>query len=220
LSRPIYEPTLPRADAELGFSSRQLFRRPAPIAAEDAALWPWVLLNAGATTAPHNTWMPVPMEDISFDPSLVVEGDIFSWEVTDAGDAGNDRWQVTTHVEGFYEYELGTGWDQVTTNGTEPFGYAVQRLQPMLNDITLLEDIRASADWLRDDVDGDTSDLPGEMRDNPFLSSFGVLHCTGTTIWKPIAKQTTGVDRGLGPIKFWLAFRGASNNADWDTESV
>ena len=39
MTRPIYEPSLPRTDAVLGFGSDQLFRRPAPIGNRCAVLF-------------------------------------------------------------------------------------------------------------------------------------------------------------------------------------
>ena len=40
MSKPIYEPSLPRTDAELGYGRDQLFRRPAP--ATDIPPIPWI----------------------------------------------------------------------------------------------------------------------------------------------------------------------------------
>jgi hypothetical protein len=37
MTRPIYEPSLPRKDAELDYGSRQLFRRPAPL--NEGLIW-------------------------------------------------------------------------------------------------------------------------------------------------------------------------------------
>lgn len=39
MTRPIYEPSLPRQDAYLDFQQQQLFRRPAPVSAATAVAW-------------------------------------------------------------------------------------------------------------------------------------------------------------------------------------
>ncbi len=43
MTRPIFEPSLPRTDRKLGFSADQLFRRPAP--QTDAGIIPWARLK-------------------------------------------------------------------------------------------------------------------------------------------------------------------------------
>ena len=54
MSRPIYEPTLTREDARLGFGNDQLFRRPAPSGGQVIA-YAWILFEAFANI-PTNTW--------------------------------------------------------------------------------------------------------------------------------------------------------------------
>lgn len=39
MSRPVYEPSLPRTDAVLGFGRDQLFRRPAPVVEAGTIVW-------------------------------------------------------------------------------------------------------------------------------------------------------------------------------------
>ena len=62
MSRPIYEPTLTRTDAVLGFGNDQLFRRPAPTASgiftTSAYLDDWTFNGTGASI-PDNTWSAV-----------------------------------------------------------------------------------------------------------------------------------------------------------------
>lgn len=52
MTRPIYEPSLPRRDAELGFGSDQLFRRPAPLT---NTKWAW-LYNTNRLTSAAGTF--------------------------------------------------------------------------------------------------------------------------------------------------------------------
>ena len=64
MTRPIYEPSLPRTDAELGYGRDQLFRRPAPVAAGSGGVWAYMVWYDGqdlpATDAFPFQWTPPP----------------------------------------------------------------------------------------------------------------------------------------------------------------
>lgn len=188
------------------------------------SIFPWVWLQNGATTIPHNTEWPIPFEDLVYDPALVVKGDIFDWTITDAGDPGNDRFQLSSRMEGFYEVHLHTFWDQTTTNGTEDFAYFRQMLRIWNNaENSVLYENRSSADWLRDDINSThgLSDGPGEQFNNGNLNLHDVLYdAGGSNPWKPTARQTTGVNRGLSGIALLVIFRGVTNASEWTSETV
>jgi hypothetical protein len=215
VTQPVQEPSPQRVDSSLAWGERQLRRRPAPVCSAGGD--PWVFIDSGATTAPDNTWMPVPFEQICYDPGLVTQGDIFDWESTDVGDPGNDRWEVRCVLEGWYYEELITYWQNLGTDGSNDFGYAVHQERPFVSGVAavLYPELRASADWPKNDI---TSDF--EMLDNPYLRSSSRVWLPGDNKWKPQAKQTTGVDRDLSGIKFLLVYLGASDSSDWTCESV
>lgn len=56
MTRPIFEPTPARTDASLGYSSRQLFRRPAPTSGSSAYAWArFQRVNDSDINVPNNT---------------------------------------------------------------------------------------------------------------------------------------------------------------------
>lgn len=181
-------------------------------------LKPWVILGEGATTAPNSTWTPIPFADIAYDPTLVTKGAIFDWTITDTGDVGNNRFQVSTEVAGWYEWELVTSWDQVTSPGGTDHGYAVQRIT---FDSTIGfpfddSDMRNSADWL------DNAYAPSgfEMIDNPWLRGGGKVFVPANKVWLPTAKQVTGASRGLSGVLLRIQFERADAAASWTFETV
>lgn len=185
---------------------------------------PWIRLHNGSITIAHNTSLPVPADELQYDPALVTQGDIFDWEITDDGNPGNDRFQLKTLVEGFYYYSLTTVWDQVNTNGTEDFAYFQQKLLLRnTSDTTTFYDNRSSADWLRDDftTTHGASDAPGEQYANPYLTLTDTLYTAGTRVWKPTAIQSTGSSRGLGAdLGLFVMFIQNTDASTWTTESV
>jgi len=215
MTRPIYEPSLTRKDAELGFGNDQLFRRPAP---KTSFIPPWVALSEGATTVADNTSIPIPFADLTYDPNLVTQGVVFDWTITDAGDPGNDRYVLQTLVKGWFEWELITSWDEVATAGANDLGYAVQTITfdsvagfPF-DDVIL----KTSADWLA------TTYLEGlfEMLENPWLRGTGRIYMPGSRTWQLTAKQTTGSSRGFSGVLFRLWFMGADDAANWTFDTV
>lgn len=178
---------------------------------------PWIALSGGAATAPSGTVWPIPFADLTYDPALVTQGVIFDWAITDTGDTGNDRFELETLLEGWYEWELVTQWDQVTTGGTVEFGYAMQRISftPGLNSPFGDNDLRNSADWFDFDLHPEF-----EMVDNPWLRGGGVLFADGAKTWLPTATQVTGVDRGLSGILLRVVYRGADDSAGWTFATV
>ena len=185
---------------------------------------PWVWLHNGSITIANNTVLPVPADDLEYDPALVTQGDIFDWDITDAGNPGNDRFQLKTLVEGFYYFSLTTVWDQINTNGTQDFAYFQEHLRLRnLSDTTTFYDNRASADWLRDDITTThgTSAQPGEQYNNPFLTVTDILYTAGIRVWKPTAIQTTGSSRGLGAdLGLFVIFISTTDASAWTIESV
>jgi len=223
MTRPIYEPTPGRTDRALGFSSDQLFRRPAP--RTRGVCSEWIALQNGGTTIPTDTNFPVPFAELVYDPGVTTVGSspaTFDWDITDTGDPGNDRFELITRPEAWYEYNLRTGWDQVATNGTEPFAFFRHSLD--IKNISLTTSYYtnyASADWLRDDVDGGTSNNPGEQIGNQgFLNLSDVVYLAGNRIWKIEALQTTGVDRGLSGIELHVRMLCPTDSSEWVTELV
>lgn len=177
---------------------------------------PDLVISFGATIAPTDTWMPIPFEDLAYPPTTTL-GDIFSANVTDVGDTGQDRWEITTHEAGWYAYELVTAWDQVGTAGTEDFASVTQRVT--FNTVGgfafFNEDNRDAADW-----NSPTATTSFEIFDTSLLHSFYVLWVPASRVWKPSAIQRTGVDRGLSghAMKFW--FLGADDLSTWTFDSV
>ncbi len=153
------------------------------------------------------TWKPVPFSFLDYNPEIGVEFDIFSWEVTDTGDTGNDRYEVTSLVKGWYEWELFTAWDAVGTAGTLATGYAVQRLTWTVDTgFPYQQDYRASADW------PNTGNF--EMKDNAFLHDSGRILVPASKVWRPEARQVTGVNRGLtGEMR--ITYIEADTQSDW-----
>lgn len=223
MTAPIQEPNLYRHASGLQFGQNQLFRRPSP--SLPSAVNPWISLSDGATIAPASgAFMPIPLTILSFNPNLVTQGDIFDWTTTDTGDPGNFRFVLTTIPEGWYAYELVTVWDQVTTPGVNDLGAATQRIvwNPGLNSPFNDNDHRYSADWLSNTY------LEGnfEMLDNPwlrgnskvFIGPAGGGGAQSPREWLLTAKQTTGSDRGLSGVWFYVEYLGADDSAEWTFE--
>lgn len=62
MTKPVYEPSLERTDARLGFSANQLFRRPAPeveSSGTTSAFFDTWLFNGTGASIPDDTWSPV-----------------------------------------------------------------------------------------------------------------------------------------------------------------
>lgn len=185
---------------------------------------PWIRLCNGSISIAHNTELPVPADELQYDPALVTQGDIFDWEITDAGNPGVDRFRLITQQEGFYFYSLQTIWDQINTNGTEDFAYYQQklRLRNLVDSTTYYED-RASADWLRDDINSThgLSDAPGEQYGNPYLQQSDILYNGGIRVWHTTAIQSTGATRGLGAdLGLFVMYLQSTDLSTWTFESV
>lgn len=191
-------------------------------------LIPDLILSGGATTAAHDTEMPVPFSDYATPhtatgsgPTIIRSsalGSLFSLNITDDGDAGNDRFRVTSLIEGFWAGELITQWDQTSTGGSEEFGYAIQTLtwESVTGFGFSPTTFRDSSDWM----DADLHPL-FEFVDNSYLRTWMPPHYVpANKVWKFVAKQTTGVNRGLSGIsaKFW--FIAADSLAGWTSDSV
>lgn len=195
-----------------------------PIPGLVSGLNPWVAIFDGATTAADDTTMPIPFASIAYDPTLVTQGEIFDWSITDTGDTGNDRFVIESQLEGWYQYLLVTQWDQVATPGGEEHGSAEMRISwnPGLNSPFFDNDHRWSADW------NDPTLAPDffEMYDNPWLRGYGKVFVgpgAGSVIpreWLLTALQRTGASRGLSGVVFLLEFLGADDSASWTFDTV
>lgn len=224
--RPMKEKGPADKVAEHGFAIRQLQRRPAPVA---SGMWgiPDLILSGGATTAADNTEMPVPFPDYSTPhtaagsaPVVIssADGSLFSLNVSDDGDAGNDRFKVTTMVEGFWAAELITQWDQTSTGGTEEFGWVMQTLtwESVTGFGFSPTTFRDSSDWMDADVHPNF-----EFGPNSYLRTWMPPHYVpANKVWKFVGKQVTGVSRGLSGIsaKLWLIR--ADDLSTWTFDSV
>ena len=219
MTRPIYEPTPSRTDAYLGFGQDQLFRRPAPTPDTAGGANPWIVIFGGAASPTTGTWWPVPFENVAYDPALVTLGDIFDLTITDTGDPGNDRYEIITKVKGVYRAELVTQWDEVTTDGSNTYGYAVQNLffGGLPNSLLFPPEAhRGSADWPKNNTVSDH-----EMLDNPYLITNATIFSASTDFhWTPRGKQTTGVTRGLGGVKLYIEAMQYSDASTWTYDSV
>lgn len=72
MTRPIFEPSLPRTDAVLGYGSDQLFRRPAPLASSELPrLWTHSYNSTPISVTLHTAASPVAITsyDTSFEDS-------------------------------------------------------------------------------------------------------------------------------------------------------
>ena len=199
MTRPIFEPSTSRTEAKLGFGSDQLFRRPAP---RPALQWPQVILALGSTTAADNTWMPVPFTEYwkRNDPN----DEYFTLTQTDAGDPGNDRWQLSmaspSGTEGRYILDCVVLWDEVGSapcTGYEHLEVNFWNNSETINVCQIANDNawsceqsiyqRISALW---DAD-------------PFWGASGN---DGGVVCKPRARQTTGASRTLGGMYLKLTW--------------
>lgn len=222
MTQPIQEPSTDRALQGFAYARDQIFRRPAPVAAAAGGGLgiPDLIIANGGTTVNGNTWIPVPFEDLWY-PASTTLGDVFDAVVTDSGDPGNDRWEVSTDPEGWFAFELITEWDQTSTPSSTDFGAATQRMTwDTALGFTWAETYnRESADWL-----GDTSPAYEgfEMFDNSRLTQFRILHVPANKTWKPLGLHRTGAatSRGLSGIicKFW--YLGADDMSGWTVDSV
>lgn len=217
MTQPVQEPTTQRSVSGLDWGQSQLARRP-PIV--NAAGYPWIVIYDGSTTAPTNTWMPVPFTSLAYDPALVtLGGGIFDVDTTDTGDPGNTRYRIITAKKGVYYAELWTEWDNVAADGANDFGYAVQDMFHPAAPNSLLTNVeysRASADWPKNDT---TSDF--EMQDNNFLFSSWTVFLNQTNwAWDPYGKQTTGVDRDLSGIRLYIVALPYGDGTNWTFDSI
>lgn len=196
-----------------------------PIPGQQVGQFPWIALSDGATTAPDDTIMPIPFSTITYDPSLVTQGEIFDWAITDSGDVGIDRFVIESQPLGWYQYLLVTAWDQVTTPGGEEHGLAQQRItwNPALNSPFGDNDHRWSADW------NDPSLAPNffEMIDNPYLRGYGKVFIGpagggggNPREWILRAIQRTGASRGLTGVLFLLEYLGLDDSTGWTIDTV
>jgi hypothetical protein len=193
---------------------------PIPLPPSTAGLGPTIIIYGGGTTAASGTWMPIPFSVLGINPEAGIEGDYFSWSITDLGDTGNDRYEITTHEKGWYEWELVTHWDQTSTGGTISYGHAVQRITfDSVSGFSFDDsDLRNAADWLDTDLVGGSGSF--EMLDNPWLRGTGKIHVPGGRVWKPVAKQVTGTSRGLSGIQFRITYIETDLITDWTFEVI
>jgi len=179
---------------------------------------PWIVLSQGATTVATATFIPIPFAALTYDPALVTQGDIFDWTITDVGDTGNDRYEITTLSAGWYYWELVTSWDDTGTAGTNNTGYALQRItwSSLFGFPFDDTDLRTAADWNSSTFENGNF----EMLEDGYLRGNGEVFVPANKTWLPTAKQTTGSTRDLSGWFFKIAFLGASTPADWTFDTV
>lgn len=219
MSAPIGRETPMRQVRTHGRKIEALARRPAPppgVAGSGLGI-PDLILSGGATTIADGTTMPIPFGTVAY-PNRITLGVDYDLSITDSGDTGNDRYEVTSIIEGWYAADLLTQWDQTTTGGTEEFAYAMQRVTWTSTagfgfDPT---EFRDAADWMDADVHPFF-----EFVNNTYLRTWIAPHyLPANRVWQMTAKQETGVDRGLSGIymKFW--FLGADDLSAWTFDAV
>lgn len=207
MTQPIQEPgSTTRTDAKLTWGSNQLFRRPPP----SFRIWgvPDLILSGGATIIPTDTLFPIPWADYatphtSTGPTapFVIDdaaGTLFTVDITDDGDAGNDRYEISTMREGWWANEMITQWDQVSTAGTEDNAGVMQRVTWTGGMAFSPTEYRDSSDWFSSAV------YPsfGFAEDSYLHTVIMPHHVAFNKTWISDALQRTGIDRGLSGVKW------------------
>lgn len=117
MSRPVFEPSLPRMDASLAYGSRQLFRRPAPVAGESG--WP------------EYPYFYLELTTLSGDsPQLVPSGgagiQVHGYDVEndqggvylERGAPDTDYIKIVGAAQGIYRFTAQLHWEDGFTGGT------------------------------------------------------------------------------------------------------
>lgn len=206
-----------RTDQRLTWGTNQLFRRPSPVSG--GATRPWVVLENLGQTIPTGVSKFSLFTDVTYDPLLVEGGTMSSlFEFSIQSEDGQDYWELTTKVEGWYTFEYISFWGNFSTPpATE--GYALEFISFITTGIpfNLDKNNREAKDWSTGSVNG----LEAAARLNLYR-----------TVWLPVNKgwdqvklqQTSGSSRDVSAqLKVWYEagnFGGSDDNADWITEVV
>ena len=117
MTRPIYEPSLTRTDATLGYGSDQLFRRPAPLVEAGTIYW--------ARRAQYDT----ANQDVTWGSQVNVELNTFFTDYPthfQAYDPGGSTDGITVLVDGLYALTYRLFWNewpgnqQISFSGIDP----------------------------------------------------------------------------------------------------
>jgi len=212
MTRPIYEPSLTRKDAELGFGQDQLFRRPAP---SRGLILPWAILRDGSTDVPgDSTVMPVQFTIASknYDPL----DEYFTWTATDLGDTGNWRFRLKLMKEGIYLIDCAVIWSATGTgdgsarlniapsNSYDPYGGGLETTS-----------FQTGSDWET------TGTADGDLQASQIQRVSGIFSAQANTFLDPRVDQDTGAIKGCDGVYLKAVFlEGHGDVNDWVTDFI
>jgi hypothetical protein len=217
VTQPVQEPLTQRSISSLQYGQNQLFRRPDP--SGEGLLWPWVVLeNSGQTLPGDGAFRESIFTQVYWDSSITPDPttaggtDPFGVASVDDGE-GNDFWQLSIRIEGWYTFEIVHSIDDAT--GGSATDYFQQQIAQS-----------AGTPFITDDLMGTVALWTPEIEAQQWIETYRTIWAisAGTPqIYETVVRQTTGLDKSVGGYtKVWYlgGLGGSTNNADWDVAIV